>query len=368
MTIRVSALLSLLIFAIPAQTPTQAQAQDAQPLGAMAPITIGTSYSFQSEVLDAERVINVWLPASYAENSERRYPVLYVIDGGTEQDFHHISGLAQHGAISRTFDEMIVVGIETENRLLELTSPASDPRYPDYMEPNGGAENFRRFVRAEVMPRIAASFRVSGEGALIGESLAGLFVVETLLREPDLFTSYIAISPSLWWNQASLAGNAASLMNEPGHASGNRRLYLTMANEGGTMQAGLETLLASLEQDAPDSLRWTYVARQNSEHHGSIYHIAALDALRVLYGHPERTGSPSDAVWLFEGEVPPLSEMALTSIESACDADTAIRTSLAAINRDPDQWRGVCVSVKLGPDRPSAGNMDQPGMVAPTTP
>lgn len=362
MITRLAALLSLLFIAIPAQ------AQDAQPLATMTPIAIGTSYSFRSEVLDAERTINVWLPASYAENPERLYPVLYVIDGGAEQDFHHISGLAQHGAISRTFDEMIVVGIETESRLLELTSPASDPRYPDYMEPNGGAADFRRFIRDEVIPRIAASYRVSGEAALIGESLAGLFVVETLLRAPDLFASYIAISPSLWWDQASLVADAAALMRQEGHQTGNRRLYLTMANEGGTMQAGLETLLVALESQAPESLRWTYVARQDSEHHGSIYHVAALDALRVLYGHAERTGSPSDAVWLFEGEVPPLSELAQRSIEGECNADTAIRTSLAAINRDPARWRGVCVSVKLGPDRPAAGNMTQAGTDEPVTP
>lgn len=359
---RFAALLSLLLLALPAQ------AQDSQPADARSPIAIGTSHVFRSAVLDTERTINVWLPASYAENPERNYPVLYVIDGGAEQDFHHISGLAQHGAISRTFDEMIVVGIETENRLLELTSPASDPRYPDFMEPNGGAADFRRFLRTEVIPRIAADYRVSGEAALIGESLAGLFVVETLLRAPDLFTSYIAISPSLWWDRAALVSDAAVLMGQEAHRTGNRRLYLTMANEGGTMQAGLETLLAALESEAPESLRWTYVARQDSEHHGSIYHIAALDALRMLYGHVERTGSPSNATWLFEGEVPPLSEMALTSIESECNAETAVRTSLATINRDPARWRGVCVSVKLGPDRPAAGNLDGPGTDEPVTP
>lgn len=362
MIARFTALIAFALMASPIQ------AQNAAPLGAGTPITIGNSYRFRSDALDAERIINVWLPASYADAPERHYPTLYVIDGGIEQDFQHIAGLAQHGAISGTFDEMIVIGIQTENRILELTEPANDPRYPDDMAPNGAAAQFRDFLRDEVIPRVAGHYRVSDEAAVMGESLAGLFVIDTLLREPGLFDSYIAISPSLWWDRASLASSADMLMQEDGHSRGSRRLYLTMANEGGAMQAGLDTLLFSLEQNAPDTLPWTYVARQDSEHHGSIYHIAALDALRVLYGHVERTGSPSDAVWLFDGEVPPLSEMAQQSVQAECNAQTAIRTTFATINRDPARWRGVCVSVRLGPDRASSGNLERPGVDEPSTP
>ena len=45
----------------------------------------------------------------------------------------------------------------------------------------------------------------------MGESLAGLFVMETFLLEQDLFDTYIAIDPSLWWNNQKLASSAVSV-------------------------------------------------------------------------------------------------------------------------------------------------------------
>ena len=75
------------------------------------PIAIGTSHALTSTVLKGDREINIHLPASYAAAKEpRRYPVLYVLDGGVDQDFVHIAGVAQHGAMSWTFDEFIVSG------------------------------------------------------------------------------------------------------------------------------------------------------------------------------------------------------------------------------------------------------------------
>ena len=75
---------------------------------------------------------------------------------------------------------------------------------------SGGSAAYRRFLAEELKPWIAARYRTSGETALIGESLAGLFVVETFLKQPVLFDAYIAASPSLWWDDQSLARGAAA--------------------------------------------------------------------------------------------------------------------------------------------------------------
>ena len=55
---------------------------------------------------------------------------------------------------------------------------------------------------------IDARYATTGERAIVGESLAGLFVVETFLREPELFDTYVAFDPSLWWNDAGLVTGA----------------------------------------------------------------------------------------------------------------------------------------------------------------
>lgn len=324
----------------------------AQPL-AGEPIVLGVSHPLDSAALGATRRINVRVPARYAAAPERRYPVLYVLDGGADQDFPHIAGLAQHAEMSGTFDEFIVVGIPTRNRIWELTPPAQDDRYTTFYRANGlpvefanggGSAAFRRHIAEEVIPLIEANYRTSGRRTLIGESLAGFFVVDTLLRQADLFHDYVAISPGLWWNREELGVRAAELLAAQDYAG--RRLYITMASEGGTMQRGLDRLLTALRTPAAGALRWVYVDRRNSEHHGSIYHLAALDALRTLHPKPWRPGSPLP--WLHIGEMPALSEEAEADKRVPCTAERARRATFAEVNADPRRWEAFCVLSPLG--------------------
>lgn len=338
--------------------PAAAQLPLPQPPDA-SPIFIGATVTINSEVLEQPRTINVYVPPNYDAEDEPRFPVLYLIDGGIEQDFHHITGLAQHGAISRTFDAMIVVGIETENRQFELTSPSDEERYPDWMRPNGNAANFRAFIRSEVMPWVEANYRTNGHNTVIGESLAGYFVADSFLRDPALFDDYVAISPSLWWDNGSLIDEAETLL--AAHDDAPRQLYLSIGNEGGPMHRRLEELVALLEADAPDNLQWLYVDRSATEHHGSIFHIAALDAFRTLYGQPTRLGAPTAAWWIFEQDPPPpLTPEAEADIaRGTCTLDDAQRITIAEHNADRDRWNGMCVLAPLGPQRMTRGNFSR---------
>lgn len=324
----------------------------AQPVGQ--PIALGTSYRLESKVLNEAREINIRLPASYASaDKPRSYPVLYLLDGGTDQDFAHIAGLAQHGEVSWTFDEFIVVGIATRKRIWELTPPTRDERYTTYLRANGepvefanggGADSLRRFIAEEVEPFVRANFRTNGKRTLVGESLAALFIIDTLLKAPAIADDFIAISPSLWWNREELGDRAAPLLKSQDYAG--KRFYVTMADEGGTMQRGLDKLLAALRSPAAGALRWVYVDRRNSEHHGSIYHAAALDALRTLYPKPYRPGSPLP--WLHVGGVRPLSAAAEADRKLECTTERARPVTFAEINAEPDRWAALCTLPALG--------------------
>lgn len=315
------------------------------------PIAIGTSYTIQSGHLEAPRTINIRLPAGYEQQPNRRWPVLYLLDGGVDQDFPHIAGIAQHADISWTFEPFILVGIQSVRRPFELTFPASDERYGERQRPNGGSDRMRAFLREEVRPFVEARVRSSGEDILMGESLAGLFVVETLLRAPAMFDTYIAISPSLWWNRGALPAEAPRLLAR--HDSAPRRLYLTVANEGGTHRRGIDAFVSALEASARATLDWRFVDRSATETHSSIYHAAALDALRTLYPIPYREGFSPETPWHYDGALPPLSEDAKRSIEAGeCTAAIARRTTLAEIAADEAYWRGMCVIVDYGPPLP----------------
>lgn len=247
------------------------------------PVSIADGYRLTSAVMGQPREINVWLPPSYAEG-QRRYPVVYLLDGGlVAQDFHHISGLAQLGSISGMMDDVIVVGVASGDRRNELTAPATDPEILAQIPTHGGSERFRRFLTEEVQPFIDGRYRTSGETAVIGESLAALFIVETFLVQPTLFDRYVAISPSLWWDREKLSKDAPALL--AAHPQGDRTLLLTIANEGGQMQSGMNRLVRALRSSAPRGLVWDYQPRHD-EKHSTIYHGAAMDFLRRLYPAP----------------------------------------------------------------------------------
>ena len=262
--------------------PAFAATVETAPVAVETPIVIGQSYALPSAVMGQTREINVWLPPGYAKGSQT-YPVLYVLDGGQDQDFHHISGIAQLGTIVGTTHDVIVVGIASVDRRNELALPTEDPeliaRYPT----QGQSDRFRRFVSDEVMPFIEGRFRTSGETALMGESLAGLFVVETFLKEPQMFDAYVAVSPSLWWDGGRLARQSGAHLRD--HSNDPRTLILTLGDEGEEMQAPMDVLTANLRDHALPGVTWTFTPRP-TESHASIYHGAALDAFRRLYAAP----------------------------------------------------------------------------------
>ena len=252
------------------------------------PIVIGQSLTMESKILGQTRRINVHLPASYAK-SGKTYPVLYLMDGGEKEDFPHIAGLAQLGELSWTYREMIVVGIEGIDRRHDLTHPTSVAKEKADYPTTGGSAAYRRFLGEELKPWVAARYRTSGESAIIGESLAGLFVVETLLKQPTLFDAYIAASPSLWWSDQALAKAApADIAKWP--ALGQRKLYLTLGDEGSTMQEGVDKVVAALQAAKPSGLTWVYDP-MHREHHSTVYHPAALKAFRAVWPGPRPDGN-----------------------------------------------------------------------------
>lgn len=267
-------------------TALAATVEDA-PAVAETPIVIGRSYALPSAVMGQTREINVWLPPGYADSGQT-YPVLYVLDGGQDQDFHHISGIAQLGTIVGTTRDVIIVGIASVDRRNELALPTEDAeliaRYPT----QGHSDRFRRFVGEEVMPFIEGRLRTSGETALMGESLAGLFVVETFLKEPQMFDAYVAVSPSLWWDGGRLARQSGAHLRD--HSNDPRTLILTLADEGEMMQAPMDVLTANLRDHALPGVTWDFTPRP-AESHATIYHGAALDAFRRLYAVPAEPGT-----------------------------------------------------------------------------
>ena len=251
------------------------------------PLQLGIQYQLASAILGDTREINVWTPPGYDAGREVGV-IVYLLDGAADQDFGHIAGLADLGALSWTYEPMIIVGIQTKDRQHELTPAATDQRFTEGFPQAGGATDFRRFLAEEVRPFIEARYRPAPRTVLMGESLAGLFVTDTLLEQPRLFDDYIAISPSLWWDAGRIAAEAPGRLAE--HNLSGRRLYMAMANEGGTMQSGIEVFRAAIGAAGQDGFEFIFSDKSATESHATIYHGEALAAFRRFYPLPPWNG------------------------------------------------------------------------------
>lgn len=241
-------------------------------------IVIGQSFVMDSAVLHEQRRINAYLPANYSENTER-YPVLYLLDGGIKEDFHHITGIVQVSVANGIMRPIIVIGIENTVRRRDMTGPTESAEDKKIAPQVGESASFRKFIKDELVPRIERDFRGNGERTLLGESLAGLFVVETFFEETALFHRYISVSPSLWWNNGFLLGQAEKrLKTLPAQG---KTLYLTV---GGVDDNTKDTdqLAATLRSTAPSGLAWNYELLP-IESHGTMLHAGALKALRTFF-------------------------------------------------------------------------------------
>jgi hypothetical protein len=143
----------------------------------------------RSRVLSETREVIVHLPESYAQSKTAAYPVLYVLDGGSN---HRIAAAASTFlAVHGTIPEMIVVAIPNTNRMRDFP-------------PDAGAAKFLRFLTTELAPRIEQRYRTRPMRVLAGHSLTALFTVWAKTQMPNAFFGWIALDPSLWWNNGAV--------------------------------------------------------------------------------------------------------------------------------------------------------------------
>jgi predicted alpha/beta superfamily hydrolase len=195
-------------------------------------------------------------------------------DGGVDEDFPHVVATVDSLIALGRIRPVIVVGVPNTERRRDLTGPTRVARDSTIAPRVGGSAAFRRFLRDELVPAIDARYRTTRERAIVGESLAGLFVVETLLTEPTLFAHYIALDPSLWWNGGALADSAPARLARLDVRG--RTLY--MASSKDDIDDRTARLAAAVRAARPRGLKWTYVPRSDQTH-ATIFRAAGPAAL-----------------------------------------------------------------------------------------
>jgi hypothetical protein len=235
----------------------------------------------ESRVLAETRVVNVWIPPGYAGGNEKgsRYPVLYMPDGGVGEDFPHVvttvAALVREGSIPA----MLVVGIENTQRRRDMTGPTEVAEDRKTAPVIGGSAAFRSFIAEELKPLIQKRYAVNDTSAIIGESAAALFIVETLFLQPDLFDIYIALDPSLWWNGEQWTREAKSRLEAMGDI--DVRFVLASANEQGNRQVTVNLARALCQHPRP-GLQWIHEPHPEFGH-DTIYRGVEKEMLELAF-------------------------------------------------------------------------------------
>ena len=165
------------------------------------------------------------------------YPVLYVLDASMA------FATAATQVVLGSFDghqPIVVVGIGYPDvpatmrlRSRDLTpwpadqfalDDAQGAKADDY----GGAEDFHRFMMEELRPIIAKTFPIDARNqALMGYSLGGLFTLNVMFHHPDAYRTYVAGSPSIWYDGRKLLQGEAAFLDLVRAGKTSPRLLIT---------------------------------------------------------------------------------------------------------------------------------------------
>ena len=255
----------------------QSLAQEAEPSVQSTHLLIGETLEFSSEVLGEKRILHVYLPHEYSQDSV--YPVIYLLDGSLDEDMIHISGLVQFHSFSwiHNLPPSIVVGIANVDRERDMTFPTTVAEDQEKLPTNGRSADFIRFLEEEVQALVENRYSLQeGERTLIGQSLGGLVSTEILFKKPEMFDHYIIISPSLWWDAGSL------LDTEPETGSSPKSVYIGVGKEGKVMEEGAASLHRKLEGKYGDPVRLYFEYFPNRDHADAL-HEAVSDAFEKIY-------------------------------------------------------------------------------------
>ncbi len=215
---------------------------------------------------------------------EQGFPVLYVLDGEWNGVLVNEIVRTQMQMRKQTkLPRMIVVTIAqpVQQRFQDFTpfseTYAVSTQFPMSKEgPFGGAETFSTFIEEVLKPYVATHYPAGERTILLGHSLSGYFVMWQMITQPTHFTSYIAISPSVWWNDEALVHEDFSRLALHPPAS----LYVAAGEFEGSMIGPIERLLSKLPQTF--SQRFDVVAEEN---HLSVFPSVLSKALRYVQAH-----------------------------------------------------------------------------------
>lgn len=252
------------------------------------PFILGSIETIHSKILGEERILNIYLPDNYTKEDSIKYPVIYLLDGSADEDFIHIVGLIQFNSFEwiNRIPKSIVVGIGTVDRRRDFTFPSTIEEEKKLYPTTGHSDLFISFLEHELQPYMDSHFKTNESKTLIGESLGGLLAAEVLFEKPTLFNQYIIVSPSIWWNDASLLQTKAEILEAT--FKQETKIYIAVGKEGlapskntRVMEVDANLLAEKIKATKSESIS-VFFDYLPDENHATIMHQAVFNAIKML--------------------------------------------------------------------------------------
>jgi predicted alpha/beta superfamily hydrolase len=227
------------------------------------------------------RRLRVYLPPGYAEQPERRYPVVYFHDG--QNVFDAATSYAGEWGADELLDRLarqqglsvIAVGIDNglDKRMTEL-NPWDHERF-------GKGEGFAylRFLVETVKPYVDQRWRSrpgAASTALIGSSMGGLISFAALHRHRDVFGLGGVLSPAFWVAQKPAQ---TLLESEPLHA--HQRVCVYAGGRESPEMVPLARRMAELQRRQSDAVQ--FIEEPLAEHNEAAWRAVLPRVLAHLF-------------------------------------------------------------------------------------
>tara|TARA_R110002153_G_scaffold124543_11_gene271048 strand:- start:62 stop:892 length:831 start_codon:yes stop_codon:yes gene_type:complete len=239
-----------------------------------------------------KRVYPVFIktPRSYGSNTDKNYPVIYLMDA--LYSFQIASGATRFPMNSGAMQEAIIVGLSYSKGSKGASSRIRDytpSKATSWKLQTGDAEGHGKFIAETVFPYIKASYRVSSsQSTFVGNSLGGLFGAYMLFKHPEMFSSYILGSPSVWFNNHDILTMNITKPSLP------IKVYLSVGSleqpefgEKQDMLAGAKQLAEKIAAQSGDNTTLKFRVIKEARH-ATAFPTTLIQGLDWIYGKTER--------------------------------------------------------------------------------
>lgn len=237
---------------------------------------------FRSKFLPNDRDIIVWLPPGYDSEPAKRYPVLYMHDGGSVFVLWRIDELAKPPIASLQVEPVIIVMVYNGGSQAARFDEYTHSR-PSYAKSGGKADSYGQMLVEELKPFIDSQYRTLIDAAntgLGGASLGALVSLHLGLKYPNVFGKLVVMSPSVWWDNKLIVRDVKSLKSKPA-----LRIWLDIGTaEGpGTLEGARELRDALVKKGWALNSDLMYFEAKGSDHEEKAFAQRAQPMLKFLF-------------------------------------------------------------------------------------